>query len=61
MQMNVEKTEVVESPRNEVQQDESFELKLVDCGTNYQNEIVRDKSLPSCLSCFCGSGCFCGS
>jgi hypothetical protein len=34
-----------------------FELKMLDCGTNYQ----VDSSLPTCLSCFCGSGCFCGS
>ncbi|HEX4420724.1 MAG TPA: hypothetical protein VH165_22570 [Kofleriaceae bacterium] len=37
-------------------EDGEFELKMLDCGTNYQLE-----SLPTCLSCFCGSGCFCGS
>ncbi len=37
--------------------EESFELKIVDCGTNYQTEPTA----PSCMSCFCGSGCFCGS
>jgi len=36
---------------------EEFELKMLDCGTNYK----MDPSLPTCLSCFCGSGCFCGS
>jgi hypothetical protein len=34
-----------------------FEIKMLDCGTNYQ----MDADLPTCLSCFCGSGCFCGS
>jgi hypothetical protein len=36
---------------------EEFELKMLDCGTNYQ----MDASNSTCLSCFCGSGCFCGT
>lgn len=36
---------------------EDFELKVLDCGTNYQMESASS----TCLSCFCGSGCFCGS
>jgi len=40
-----------------VSADNDFELKMLDCGTNYQ----MDPSSVACLSCFCGSGgCFCG-
>ncbi len=35
-----------------------FQLEMIDFGSSYQ--AARDSAV-SCLRCFCGSGCFCGS